>query len=293
MISRILIKLFEITGKFFGIQSAALPAGTPARTTAVKSDLGFWYSGNIFNHSDIVYGILRNGMVEKEETDLVLSIFKKLPADFTLYDIGANTGYYSILSGSLFPKSTIHAFEPVEEHITNLKDNVALNGTQNNVTIHSCALGEENKTEKIYLAGSGSTLQKGFGETDTAATRTIEVKNLDSLMAAEQMSAPHFIKIDVEGHELAVLKGAKNIIASAKPILFVEVAYSMRNLGRDFINDKFGETFEFLTELGYTAHILDNGTLRQFFPTEKPDGVHMYLFLDPTAHKNVLNPASK
>ena len=46
--------------------------------TAIKSSLGFWYVGDVLNTADISYGILNNGVVEKNETGLVVKILNKL-----------------------------------------------------------------------------------------------------------------------------------------------------------------------------------------------------------------------
>lgn len=71
--------------------------------TAVKSSFGFWYVGDVLDTADISYGILNKGLVEKNETNLVVKILNKLTEERNIcfYDIGANTGYYGIMAGYL------------------------------------------------------------------------------------------------------------------------------------------------------------------------------------------------
>jgi len=93
------------------------PKKMTLRTTADKSDMGFWYSGNVINSNDIAYGILRNGKVEVEETNLVLKILNQLSISQTVfYEIGANSGYYGILA-AYFGKGSVStfSFEPLDE----------------------------------------------------------------------------------------------------------------------------------------------------------------------------------
>src|ERR1700722_18440066 len=88
--------------------------------TAVKSDLGFWYAGNLANRSDIAYYIWCNGQTEPEGTALVLEILgllKKQKPKLIFYDVGANTGYFGIMAAFVGQgATTVYSFDPVIEH---------------------------------------------------------------------------------------------------------------------------------------------------------------------------------
>ncbi len=289
MFKKIYIKLIEKINSFFGLKAIWTYKNSEVPLMAVKSNLGFWYAGNIFDTSDISYGIFRNGIVEKEETELVLNILKLLPENFNFYDVGANTGYYGIIAGRLFNKSTVYSFEPVKSHLKVLKENISINEIGDNVKIYDFALGDENSETKIHLAGSGSTINASFSDAENSETENIKLKRLDDLIHSDNLKTPDFIKIDTEGYELEVLKGANTTLKDTSPILFVEIAYSMKNLGRNYINNKFQETFEYLIDKGYKAYILAGSKVKEFSINERPDGVNMYLFLNPAKHNNILD----
>ncbi len=119
--------------------------------------------------------------MEKEETNLVIQIMdfltkEKAPVSF--YDIGANTGYYGILTAYKYRSSVkVNSFEPIQKHIDYLEKSVYLNRLENSITIHRLALGNENKMEKIYVAGSGTSLNKDFIEENFEFVTETEVKN--------------------------------------------------------------------------------------------------------------------
>lgn len=254
---------------------------------AAKSNYGFWYIGNVYDQSDIAYGIAQNGTVEDFDTKTVISILKTLPSNFVFFDIGANTGWYTMLAASLSPSSSIHSFEPLSEHTKCLAESASVNRYNERIHIHELALSNAQGHAEILLAGSGSSLNKNFlGK--PAKTRKIRTEILDVYLQNNQLPFPDFIKIDVEGHEYEVLKGAIAIL-DQHPILFIEVAQSLKKIKRDFINENFEEVFKILEEKGYKVFILQNEQVSAYTTTNKIDGVHMYLCLHPSSHSGLLS----
>lgn len=96
---------------------------------------------------------------------------------------------------------------------------------------------------------------------------------------------PDFAKIDVEGYELSVLEGSRNILQTALPVLFVEIARSLKNIGRNYENKNYDRTFEFLSQLGYKAYCLNGNQLAEFLNDNRTEGVRMFLFIHPQKHK--------
>lgn len=235
--------------------------------TAVWCDAGFWYVGNVYDSTDIAYGIAQNGLVEKEDTDLVVGILSKLNAP-VVYDIGANTGYYGILAATQF-NATVHSFEPIPEHVACIKESARINGVQDRVTTYTLALGSAKDSLELSLAGSGSTLTKDFLGNSSLQTLKVAVETLDSL----NLPAPHFIKIDVEGYEWEVLQGAKEVISKHKPVCFIEIA--KRFPERTFVHPHFSEIIKFFDEQNYKIERNTPEGLRDL--TEIPNGVSMYL----------------
>jgi FkbM family methyltransferase len=254
---------------------------------AVKSSFGFWYCGNVFDQSDIAYGVLMNGIVEKEDTELVTKVLKLLPTSFTLYDVGANTGWYSMLASHISKDAHVHAFEPLDEHCKVLNESISLNMIMNQITIHKYALSNFDGESTIRLAGSGSSLESSFLKSDRG-TRIIKAATLDDYIEKHKLQAPDFIKIDVEGHEFNVLQGASNTLQTHTPILFIEIAYTIKNTGSSFIHKEYDTLFKTLEGYGYAPYVIKNNTLRKASYTAKPDGVFMYLFLHKNKHKSLL-----
>jgi len=237
--------------------------------TAVKSSLGFWYVGDVLNTYDISYGILNNGVVEKEETDLVVRILNKLikNKNICLYDIGANTGYYGVMAGYLGKgKIKCYSFEPIKKYCDCLQESINLNHLEDIVKVFNIALGNKNSKEDLYLSGSGSSLDKDFVGKINLPKRTIEIRKLDDIIQKENLEKPDFIKIDVEGYEYNVLLGGKRVIKES------------------FINENYKQTLDFISNLGYKIFYLDSNKLVEVKNDFKPRRVKMYLCLHPVKH---------
>ncbi len=121
MIRKIILYIINILEKFFK-KRILIVERTPflPHNTAALSEYGFWYVGNVFDMSDISYGIAEKGSVEHEETRLVIKILNKLSqsVNISFYDIGANSGYYGILSAFLYKnKIKVYSFEPLLEYV--------------------------------------------------------------------------------------------------------------------------------------------------------------------------------
>lgn len=283
----ILFKLINILSSFLKRKIILIPINNTNSLTAAKSKYGFWYCGDVYDTSDIAYGIMRNGLVEKNETELVLKILKQLSEDFYMLDIGANTGYYGILTSYLFPKSNVYSFEPIKKHCEMINESIKINNIKN-LHINQIALGyKEEVNVDIYNAGSGTSLIKGFTKSDEGITK-VNIRTLDSLSDNNQINKIDFIKIDVEGFELQVLKGGEKIIRKNKPILFVEICHTKDGDGKLFINNNFHQTIEFIESIGYKTYILDKENLNEFNNKSIPNkGVWMFLFVNNESKINV------
>jgi FkbM family methyltransferase len=128
-----------------------------------------------------------------------------------LYDIGANVGGYSLIA--LARGATVVAFEPHHENFRELCRNIGLNQLEANATLVPVALSDQRGALRnptfSGAAGQSMTLEEaGSGPVSIIADR------LDDLRQDYQLPAPNHIKIDVDGFELKVLKGAQETFAS-------------------------------------------------------------------------------
>lgn len=252
--------------------------------TAVKSSLGFWYVGDVLDTADISYGILNNGLVEKEGTDLVIKILNKLikSKNICFCDIGANTGYYGIMAGYLGKgRIKCYSFEPVKEFCGCLRESVRLNRLEDIIKIFNLALGNKNSKENLYLSGSGSSCSRDFVGKMNLPKRTIEMRKLDDIFQKENLEKPDFVKIDVEGFEYNVLLGGEKTIRESLPILFIEIIYSLDN---GFVNKNYKQTLDFIWNLGYKMFCFNDNKLIEVKDVFESKGVKMYLCLHPTKH---------
>lgn len=292
MLRKIILNIINIIGKVFKKRIVFVNEKTfLLNNTAVLSEYGFWYAGNVFDMADISYGIVTKGSVERDETKLVIKILNHISEkeNISVYDIGANTGYYGILSAFMFKeKVQVYSFEPVLEHVDCIKKSIYLNKL-NNLKIFELGLGNKDEEKTMYIAGSGSSFEKGFTAKNIKNERKILINKLDNIVSNEKIKKPDFIKMDVEGHEFKVLEGAKNTISGNLPVLFIEIAYSMKNLGRSYINNDFKNTFDFLENMGYQSYKFDGGKLQKINSEKKPDGIYMYLFLHKNKHSKLKN----
>ncbi|MEM2294289.1 MAG: FkbM family methyltransferase [Nitrososphaerota archaeon] len=132
----------------------------------------------------------------------------------TAIDVGAHMGSYSLFLSQLCEK--VIAIEPQEAVRRVLLRNLRLNRIGNVIVLPYAASSESGKT--MMIIGSGSTAKVTQGPGNAQAVR------IDDVVARFfPQSGPEFVKIDVEGHELDVLKGMTTTLRERRPILLIEV----------------------------------------------------------------------
>ena len=201
---------------------------------ARKDDLGSMLVGEGFENSEraFVQRFLKPGM--------------------TVLDIGAHHGFYTILASKRIGlHGNVFAFEPSPREQRALRLHVRLNRCKN-VRIEGLALGNERKEALLYVAEGPRTgfnsLNPPNSETETSRIR-VKVTRLDDWMAAQKIERVDFIKLDVEGAELEVLRGAQNLLdCRPGPVILCEL--------EDIRSAPWGhrakEVATFLQALGFT-----------------------------------------
>jgi len=158
----------------------------------------------------------------------------------TVYDVGANVGYVSLLLAKrVGPSGRIVAFEPVPQNIDSFRENIKLNRL-GNVELFECAASDKSGYAVIRIAESLSTASLVWHRKHHPSTElVIRTVSVDELVESGDVALPTFVKIDVEGAEGGVLLGMRRTVAAARPVLFVEcseasretVWYLLRELG--------------------------------------------------------------
>ena len=174
---------------------------------------------------------------EKQEVDVLQRIIKK---GMTIVDAGANIGFYSLIaSGLVGPTGKVISFEPSKETFTRLLDNIKLNEFSNIIPFNN-GLGDK-ANEKLVLRQDvgykdaerylfpGNKAPDTKIENISILQRKEEVilDTLDNCLKNLNITKVDFIKIDTEGYEYYILKGAKNILQnSPEAILLMECTAS-------------------------------------------------------------------
>jgi FkbM family methyltransferase len=164
------------------------------------------------------------------------------------FDVGANVGQTVRYFVKRFPKATIHAFEPVPSTYADL---VRAVGSLPKVTCHNLALSDSaTKREIVTTAISGhSSFTSPLSANDpNAKKQVVETITADAFASAHGIERIDVLKIDTEGHEMAVLDGAAGLLAKgAVRSVYAEVTPSAANRH----NTQFAQVFDRLTAAGF------------------------------------------
>lgn len=175
----------------------------------------------ILNNDDYIQRYQRAGeFFESSELELVRKHFR----GGVFVDVGANIGNHAIYFAQLPNCTKVIAFEPNPRAIQILKINILLNKLEQKITLYEFALGATSTVERIAFSANnlGRTLIVEAGGQEIPGPERVEVQVSPGDMALKDTNVD-FIKIDVEGYEMQVLRGLVSTIKRCKPTLFVEV----------------------------------------------------------------------
>lgn len=169
---------------------------------------------------------------EKKSLSVLISILALFDEKPVFYDIGANAGFYSIVLSE--QTSEIVAFEPFSLNYKLLKTNKAINNVRNLIVFKTALSDKKDIGELVIYNSSGNnSLFNRNVSTDHPLKRTgvelIELEKMDDMIGDKGLPLPNIVKIDVEGAELFVLKGAKKTIQQCHPTFVIEYADSTSN----------------------------------------------------------------
>ncbi|MFI4916629.1 MAG: FkbM family methyltransferase [Phycisphaerales bacterium JB060] len=156
------------------------------------------------------------------------------PSD-VVWDIGANIGMYSRFEVQAFGAAHVCAFEPMQENLSLLRENIRLGGISDRVTVVPIALGDQNTQMQLQIDDVQSATavldvvthgRPSEGRANVGLpprTEEVEVRTLDSMIEQGELPEPTLLKIDVEGAEALVLRGAERYLERDDTLLLIEL----------------------------------------------------------------------
>jgi len=196
------------------------------------------------------------------QPQVVRNRFVRLPEDGVVVDVGANSGILTLQLAQAVPEGRVFAFEPTHYALTRLKRNLELNPelsprvetVQAFVSSASAARPGLSAYASWRVDRGSSGTHPLHGGTHKPADE-IGAVSLDDFAAERGLHRVHFIKIDTDGHELEVLRGARGLLARHKPVVVFEIAgYVMEERGI-----AFSDYVSLLAPLGYTLFDAKSG----------------------------------
>jgi FkbM family methyltransferase len=159
------------------------------------------------------------------EIDFASRLAASVTPGTVAYDIGSWHGFFAGVMAAQ-GASAVHVFEPLPANAARIRHLIALNPDRR-ITLHACAVGERDSEMDLMIMPEtsmakleASTFQAG--EISAGRVR-VNVRSIDEMISAGEIVPPSLMKIDVEGAEVMVLKGARETIRRHRPLIFAEV----------------------------------------------------------------------
>ncbi len=189
-------------------------------------------------------------LVPEADVETVLDQIKDEIRGKVCWDFGSHFGRYTLsMHATVGEEGGVYSFEPNEYSFNKLQKHIKINNLQN-AKAFNVGLSEEPGVSQLWLgAGEGSTYSHlkypGEDEEDFLAADTVQIQleSIDHLLAEGLIEPASFIKVDVEGHGGAALRGAKNFFKDHRPHLLVSFHST----------EEVDEIRELLEPLGYTT----------------------------------------
>lgn len=194
---------------------------------------------------------------KKHDAGGIAYMHSVISAGDTVFDIGAHkAGYLYFMAKLTGSAGNVYAFEPQRALYNYLVKMKAL-FAWNHVMVEHLALSDNSGSTKLFIpvnkadstSSPGASIVNPQPGKQIVHTETIQTVSLDAYCQNNEIN-PTFLKIDVEGNELNVFKGAQQILVKHKPKILVEI--EARHIGKE----QAIQTFRFLESIGYKGHFI-------------------------------------
>jgi len=200
-----------------------------------------------------------------------------LPQNGVALDVGANFGVTSLSLLSRYPSAIIYAFEPTDYAFEKLNINLDLNPeARSRIKPFQLFVSDHESPSKEFQVYSSWRVDKLVGEIHpihcgnlkSASCKTVTI---DGFVHKNNIDRLDFIKIDTDGNELSVLRGAKEVLCAFRPVIVFEITTYLLDENQQSFSEDF---LDLLTPIGYTVFDSVSGiqvtdeNIRQIVPPE-------------------------
>lgn len=194
----------------------------------------------------------------------------QLEKGMTVIDIGAHIGLLStIIAQKVGASGRVFSFEPTPSTFQLLQKTIAINGNQKIITPFNKAVSDKSGTTTFYITDKPAHNSNSLANTKRENVKEfgIDVKlvSVDDFASENKLSKIDLIKIDAEGAELSVLKGAEKIITAFRP----KILLALHPLSIISFGDSLPEIWDFVTGKGYKVYYLNQEISRDSFVSQK------------------------
>ncbi len=234
-----------------------------SENTVRKSNInGLYYNLDLssFNNWSIFWKISS----EQRPKNILYNLIKQ---NDVIIDVGAHIGEVSMNMAQRTTGGMVYSIEGYPPTYKKLTEHIAINNFKNIIPVLS-GVGESKYNAEFSVNArnaGGNMIAKNSGNSNAG----IEINTLDNILAQFDLEKIDLIKMDIEGYEVNALKGAKEIIATYKPALFVEMSdQTLRKQGTSA-----ADLFHTMKDLGYSS-FLDVRTSANLDENSTFEGIH-------------------
>ncbi len=268
----------EHSAALTGTEIAALVVGTDGLSVKLSNGLAFSLDPDALREAPNV--VLAQGEYESFE----MSLISRLAQDArVIFDIGANIGWYSLHLAAQERQAKIFAFEPVPTTHARLLGNLARNEAGRRIAPIADGLSDQPGVFDMFVpATSGSPAASLNDLHPGEGSRKVECRftTLDAFVADNKIESLDFLKCDVEGAELRVLRGGARTIEKMRPAVVIELLRKWSAAFGYHPNDVIG----LFHSLGYECWGIGSHELTRIAAVTDETVETNYVFLDPARH---------
>jgi FkbM family methyltransferase len=229
LIRRAALSMFSAPhrAKLRRLYDAATAPRVEATVGIVQTDTGSLLTitgGPSVKIPETCHGDVQQHFATREAVAELVRFLRDAGAPGCLFDVGANNGLFSVVYCLMHRSNRAVAFEPSQHLVKRIREMAELNGVADRLKVVAKAVADSPGERQLMLATRGAYVQvaafEGTAQNEWQSLR-IETTTLDLESTGD--AVPTVLKIDVEGYEAEVIRGAAKVIATDRPTIFLEV----------------------------------------------------------------------